>query len=74
MVVLLQTDFCPFCHASAYMKSQFSIRGMVWVYINNSSLTIYIFIDIHADSDAEFKFLLLGLRTKRTMIRMGQDF
>ena len=50
---------------SVYMKSQFSIRGMVWVYINNSSLTIYIFIDIHTDSDAEFKFLPYGTADKK---------
>ena len=39
--------FCPFCHASAYMEIVFFIKGDIGVYINNGSLTIYIFIDIH---------------------------
>ena len=54
--------FCPFCHASPYMEIVFFIKGDIRVYINNGSLTIYIFIDIritYHSHDAEIQYFYL---------------
>ena len=62
LFLFLDSDYCPFCHASAYLEIVFFIKGDIWVYINNGSLTIYIFIDIriyYRSHDAEIHYFHL---------------
>jgi len=50
------------------MEIVFFIKGDIRVYINNGSLTIYIFIDIHTyyrSHDAEIQYSISGTTDKK---------
>ena len=66
--------FLSFLSRVRIYRNVFFIKGDIGVYINNGSLTIYIFIDIritYRSHDAKNAiYLSLGQRTKRTIIRL----